>query len=86
MDSRTELEDTTKKPRSRLTSYGVATLILGIVLTIASLTVPALYNGSYGLYCMFVGILLAHVALVMLIVGYHLSVRDREDWDVEEEL
>ena len=81
-----EIDRTARKPRSRLTSYGLATLIIGVVLTIASLTVSALYDGAYGLYCVFVGILLVHIALVLLIVGYQLSLREKEDWDTEGEL
>ena len=86
LNSNGQPEVAASKPRSRMTSYGLATLIVGVVLSVASLTVPALYNGAYGLYCLFVGVLLFHVALVLLIVGYQLSLRDREDWDIEQEL
>ena len=68
-----------RKPRSRLNVYGLVTLAAGLLLVLASLTVPALYSGAYGLSCMFLGVLLAHVGLVLLIVAHQLSIRNKKN-------
>lgn len=62
-----------RKLRNKLHTVSLVNMVIGLLMVIAAMTLPALHKAHYvGLFYMLFGLLLIHVGLILLIIGFYI--------------